>query len=127
MTETPPPTPENPSERTRGGPFLTPRVDIFETDTDLILLAEMPSVKPDDVELHFDRGELVLHARIHPRERTGAILTEEFALADFYRVFQIHEAVDAARIEASCKNGVLTVKLPKTDVVQPRHVSVRGE
>lgn len=114
-------------EHTRGGPFLTPRVDIFETDTELLLLAEMPSVKPEDVDLQFDRGELVLHARIHPRERTGATVLEEFALGDFYRVFQIHEPVDGSRIEASCKNGVLTVRLPKTDAVKPKHVSVRGE
>ena len=65
MSDTPA-TPHASRERTHGGPFLTPRVDIFETDTELILLAEMPSVKSEDVDLQFDRGELVLHARIHP-------------------------------------------------------------
>jgi HSP20 family molecular chaperone IbpA len=124
MSET---TPAGKRENTHGGPFLTPRVDIFETDAELILLAEMPSVKAEDVELHFDRGELVLHARVRPRERSGPALTEEFALTDFYRVFQIHESVDGAAIDANCKNGVLTVKLPKTDAKQPKHVAVRGE
>ena len=65
--------------------------------------------------------------RASTRQRSGSVIVEEFALADFYRVFQIHEAVDASGIEASCKNGVLTVKLPKTDSTQPRTVSVRGE
>jgi HSP20 family protein len=118
---------ENSAERTRGSTFLTPRVDIFETDTELILLAEMPNVRSEDVDLNFERGELVLHARVRPRERTGGVLLEEFALGDFYRVFQLHEPIDSANIEAKCKNGLLTVHLPKTNAAKPRHVNIRGE
>jgi HSP20 family protein len=50
---------------------------------------------------------------------------EEFEVGDFYRVFSIHESIDAGRIEAECKNGVLTVHLPKVEAARPRQISVR--
>jgi HSP20 family protein len=91
------------------------------------LLAEMPGVRPEDVDLRFDRGELALLAHITPRKNSATPITQEFAVGDFYRVFQIHDAIDSTRIEASCKNGVLAVHLPKAEAIQPRQVSVRGE
>jgi HSP20 family protein len=127
MAELNPKVSEGGPERTRGSSFLTPRVDIFESDTELTLLAEMPGVRPEDVDLQYNRGELVLHARVQPRERPGSVVLQEFAVGDFYRVFQIAESIDSSRIDAGCKNGVLTVHLPKLDAVQPRHVAVRGE
>jgi HSP20 family molecular chaperone IbpA len=120
-------TEETTAENTRGGSFLTPRVDIFETPAELVLLAEMPGARAEDVDLRFDRGELTLTARVHPRQQLGAPLTQEFPVGDFYRVFQIHESIDGSRIEASCKNGVLTIRLPKTEAIQPRQVTVKGE
>jgi HSP20 family protein len=115
------------AETTRAGVYFTPRVDIYETDAELTLYADVPGVRPEDVDLRYERGELMLHARVRPQERRGHPVAFEYEDGDYYRVFQIHETIDAAKIEGECKNGVLTVHLPKAAAAQPRKVTVRGE
>jgi HSP20 family protein len=115
-------------ERTRGGLYFTPRVDICETDKELTLFAEVPGVRPEDVDLHYEKGELVLHGKVRPRqEGRRAALLREYEEGDFYRAFAIHESIDAGRIEAECKNGVLTVHLPKVEAARPRQINVRAQ
>jgi len=114
-------------ETTRGTSYFTPRVDIFETDNELTLHADLPGVRAEDVDLRFERGELILQGRITRREAAGQALVTEYAEGDFYRVFQIHESIDSTRIAAECKHGVLTVHLPKAEAVRKRQVLVRGE
>jgi HSP20 family protein len=55
------------------------------------------------------------------------LILGEFADGDFYRVFQIHESIDSKHIEAECKNGVLTVHLPKAESVKPKQVTVTAK
>jgi HSP20 family protein len=114
-------------ERTRGGTYFQPRVDIFETDSELTLYADVPGVKAEDVELRYERGELVLQACPPRRTRAGLALLREYAEGDYFRVFQIHESIDSEKIEADCKNGVLTVHLPKAETAKPRQVRVKNE
>ena len=113
-------------EATRGGVHFTPPVDIFETDKELTLYAEVPGVRPEDVDLRYERGELVLHGRVRPRHGQRPLLLQEYEEGDFYRAFTIHESIDASRIEAECKNGVLVVHLPKVEAARPRQINVRG-
>jgi HSP20 family protein len=114
-------------ETTRGGLHFTPRVDIYETDRELTLYAELPGVRPGDVDLHYEKGELTLHGRVKPRRGQKPMLLQEYEEGDFYRAFAIHESIDASRIEAECKNGVLVVHLPKAEAARPRQIAVRGE
>jgi len=114
-------------ESTRGGAHFTPRVDIFENDKELLLFADVPGVGPTDVDLRFEKGELLLHGRVKPRGQKGQVLLNEYGEGDFYRVFNIHESIDSTRIGAECKNGVLTVHLPKVKAAQPRQIKVQGQ
>jgi HSP20 family protein len=114
-------------EATRGGVHFTPRVDIVETDAELTLYAEVPGVRPEDVDLRYEKGELLLHARVKPRQGQRAMLLQEYEEGDFYRAFTIHESIDSGRIAAECKNGVLTVHLPKAEAARPRQINVRSE
>jgi HSP20 family protein len=115
------------SEMTRGGLHFSPRVDIYETDNELTLFAEVPGVRPEDVDLHYEQGELTLRGRVHPRSEGKRMLLEEYEEGDFYRAFAIHESIDAGRISAECKNGVLTVHLPKAEAAKPRQISVKAQ
>jgi HSP20 family protein len=118
---------ESRAEATRGGVFFTPRVDIVETDAELTLYAEVPGVRPEDVDLRYEKGELLLHGRVPSRQGQQTALLQEYEEGDFFRAFTIHESIDAGRIAAECKNGVLTVHLPKVEAARPRQIAVRGE
>jgi HSP20 family protein len=113
-------------ERTRGNNYFTPQVDIYETDGELFLYADMPGVMPEDVELNYERGELRLSGRVSPRSHPGRLLLAEFEEGDYFRSFNIHESVDSTKIEASCKGGVVTVRLPKAAAAQPRQIKVQA-
>lgn len=113
-----------PAEVTRGVTY-TPRVDILETEEELLLLADLPGVKEGDVDIRFESGELTLHARRAPAKRTGALLWEN-EVGDFFRAFRISEQIDAGKIWAELKTGVLTLHLPKVEAAKPRKITVRG-
>jgi len=119
-------TPKN-SESTRGGYFFTPRVDIFENDHELVLMADVPGVRSEDVDLRYERGELILHAKVKPVESARRYLLNEYETGDYYRAFSIHESIDHTRIAAEVKQGVLTVHLPKAEPARPRQIAVKAE
>src|SRR5438552_1427703 len=109
-------------ETTRNGAFFTPRVDSVETDAELLLYADMPGVRPDDIDLRYEQGELHLRGKVQSSLTSGNLLFGEYDIGDFYRVFHVHESLDASKIGAECKNGVLTVHLPKQEAVKPKQV-----
>jgi HSP20 family protein len=109
------------------GLCFTPRVDIIETEEELLLLADLPGVKPEDVDVRFDNGELIIDGRCAPGRQGANYLMSEYGVGDFYRAFMISEQIDWQKICAKLKNGVLTVQLPKAETVKPRKITVAGE
>jgi len=107
--------------------YYAPRVDILEGDDELTLYADLPGVKPEDVDVRLDNGELTLQARCAPRAQSGIPLLAEYGVGDFYRAFTVGEGVDAAKITAELKQGVLTVHLPRSETVKPKQIQVKGE
>jgi HSP20 family protein len=94
---------------------VRPRVDILETASEFLLVADMPGVSPTNVDLSFDKGELTLRgSRSGPRA------------VQFERTFAVSDVVAADRIGAEIKDGVLTVTLPKTEAVKPRKIAVHA-
>jgi HSP20 family molecular chaperone IbpA len=123
-------TPATPTqcERLRPGPIYVPNVDILETDDRLLLVADLPGVRPEDLDISYERGELTLTGRVEPRPRCAAdkAVLCEYGVGDFYRAFQIGEGVDASKIDAELKDGVLTLHLPKTPEATPRKIAVKA-
>lgn len=114
-------------ERTRPGRTFVPSVDIVEKENELLLLADIPGVRADDLEIRFERGELAIHGRVKPRQSSEQMdyMLCEYGIGDFYRVFQVGETIDSNRIEAEVKDGVLTLHLPKTEQAVPRKITVK--
>ena len=106
-------------------PVFVPRVDICDTGSELLLFADLPGVSPTDIDLRFENGELILLGRCNPRYNPADFLSNEFEVGDFYRVFTLNETIDAEKISAELKQGVLTVHLPKSEAVKPRKITVR--
>src|SRR5262245_24946553 len=115
----------SPTEVTRGV-TVTPRVDILETEDELLLYADLPGVTQDDVDIRFENGELTLHGRraAAPGDREAWLFEND--TGDYFRAFRISEQVDAGGIWAELKNGVLTLHLPKVEAAKPRKITVKG-
>ncbi len=105
----------------------TPRVDIMELPEKLVLTLDMPGVRPEDVEINFERGELTVAGKRQPVEHNGQWLVEEIERGDWYRAFLISQDVAADKIGADLKNGVLTINLPCAEAALPRRISVKGQ
>jgi len=114
-------------EYTRKAPVFRPNVDTYETDTELVVVADMPGVAKDGAEIRFENGVLMVHGHVPPREQPGTeLLLREYDVGDFHRTFQLSEDVDPAGISAEMSNGLLTVRLPKSESAKPRRIKVRG-
>jgi HSP20 family protein len=114
-------------ERTRGGVAFTPRVDIVETADGLLLYADLPGVRSDDLDVRFENGEMILYGKCSTRNENANFLLTEYGVGDFYRAFSIGETIDSSRIDANLKNGVLTVHLPKTEKAKPKRIAVKAD
>lgn len=114
-------------EQTRGTVTYTPRFDILETDDELTLYGDLPGVGPEDLDIRFENDHLLVHAKVPPRHDGRELIYAEYGVGDYYREFRISEAVDAAKISAEMKNGVLTLHLPKSESVKPRRIEVTAE
>jgi HSP20 family protein len=104
---------------------VAPRVDIYETDTAYVLLADMPGVMPDGLDVLAEPHSLVIRGRVdHP-----AITPEyqEFTLGDYHRTFTLTEDLDTDRMTATLRDGVLRVDIPKSARVQPKKIPVRAD
>lgn len=106
---------------------FTPAVDILELPNELVLQVDLPGVKPESVDVHFERGELTVKARREATPKSGRGLVEEFLPGEFTRGFLISQDVAADRISAELKNGVLKIHLPKAEAAMPRRISVKGD
>jgi HSP20 family protein len=104
--------------------YATPGVNIVETAEDYVLQAELPGVNKDGVEITLEGNELTLVGRRQRGESNTPALYRESSAADYRRVFELDPAIDAARIDAKIEQGVLTVRLPKSDRVKPRKITV---
>lgn len=114
------------AEPTRPTAQFSPLVDVFETEHDLLFFADMPGVRPEDVHLRYEKGELTLTGHVKAGEAFGAERLHEYEVGDFVRTFTVHESINPDTISAELKNGVLTVKLPKREEAKPRQIKIQA-
>lgn len=113
-------------ERTRSTTTYTPRFDILETADELTLYGDLPGVSPENLEIRFENEHVIVHGRVEPRHEGREHVYGEYGIGDFYREFRINEAVDAEKIEAELKDGVLTLHLPKAEAIKPKRIEVKS-
>ncbi|MBZ0201038.1 MAG: Hsp20/alpha crystallin family protein [Ignavibacteriaceae bacterium] len=105
---------------------FAPLVDIYETDDDFMLIANMPGVKRDGVQVKLDDGTLVIFGKINYGEvvKRKYILNES-EIGNYYRKFKISNNIDVSKIDASYENGQLVVRLPKHERVKPITIEIK--
>ncbi len=116
---------ERRDETTRPGTFFQPAVDIFETKDELVLVADMPGVPPDGVDVGLEGDELSIEGRVRSGEYDGLKpLYVEYGVGGYHRRFTLGEMIDRDGIKAQMKNGVLVLRLPKAERARARRIAV---
>ena len=114
-------------EKTRAGRFFLPEVDIEESNDSLRLWADMPGVKENDVEVTLNGGVLTIVGTVSTEAyQKLAPLYTEYNVGNYFRQFELNEDIDAQRINASMKDGVLELTLPKSERARPRRIEVNA-
>lgn len=104
-----------------------PPVEIFEKDDALMILADMPGVTPDTLNVEVGNRTLIIEGSIGLDMPEGVSATfAEVQNSGYHRRFTIGEGIDTAGIEGSIKNGVLTVRLPKQEPLRKRRIEVQA-
>jgi len=106
----------------------TPAVDIKEEEGRFLITADVPGVDPDDIDLTMENGVLTIKGerKMESDMKENGFRRVERLHGIFYRRFSLPDYADAENISASCRNGVLTVTVPKTDAVKPRRIEVKA-
>jgi HSP20 family molecular chaperone IbpA len=113
------------AESTTNRPVIAPAVDIYENEHEYLVLADLPGVAHDGVQIRFEGGELSLDAT-RQDETASEYIGNEIVAADYRRLFRIPETVDSEKIDAKLVNGVLHLVLPKASKARPRQISVKA-
>jgi len=105
--------------------YITPLVDIFEITDEFVLTANMPGISKKNIQVKVDDKLLVLFGKI---DYTDAVnkkyILNENEIGNYYRQFNISDAIDETKIEAKYDNGQLVVRLPKHDKAKLRTISI---
>jgi HSP20 family protein len=110
-------------ERTRA---MAPRVDVLEDATAVTLLADLPGVPREQLELKVEGDTLLIEGNVaQPTPQTMEALYAEVRIPHYRRAFTLSPELDANRIEANLKDGVLSLRIPKQEHAKPRRISVQ--
>jgi HSP20 family protein len=117
----------SPAEQTRPGLVFTPSVDIFENDKEIVLLADMPGVQAEALNIDLRDNTLTLDGGVEPFEAEGEKeVLIEYEVGKYYRQFSLSEMIDQNKIDAQLNNGVLRLTLPKVEKAAPRTITVQA-
>jgi HSP20 family molecular chaperone IbpA len=104
--------------------YVTPPVDIYETPDGLVVLADLPGVAKNALDVRVENSLLTIRGKA-THSAPGDVIYREYDLVSFFRQFELDEKVDQQKISAELKNGVLALNLPKADKAKPRRIDVR--
>lgn len=107
--------------------FMVPRVDVLEDESGITLLADLPGVPRESLELKVEGDALLVEGTVAtPMPQQLQSVYAEVRMPRYRRSFTLSRELDAARIEANLKDGVLTLRIPKQEHARPRRIEVRA-
>lgn len=116
------------AEQTRLQKLYTPATDICESREQLVLLSDMPGVKQDGIDITLEQNILTVYGQVEQPEFPGYSLSyAEYGIGSYKRVFALSNEIDREGIQASVKDGVLKLVLPKSKRAQPRKIAVQTD
>ena len=120
--------PAEETERTRSRRAFIPKADIYETENEMIVLADIPGANEKTVDITLEKNVLSITAFVEPI-RTGEydIMYAEYEEGDYQRSFRLSDEIDRDKIEASVSEGVLRLRLPKSKEAAARKITVKAK
>lgn len=112
-------------ESTRNIRQVAPLVDIYENNDEILLHAEMPGVKKDQISVNIDNGNLTLSG-VRTLSRDGVAEWAEFGDVEYQRVFSVPQSIDVENVKAELKDGILALHLPKSEAAKPKTIEVKA-
>jgi HSP20 family molecular chaperone IbpA len=112
-------------ERMTARNAVAPRVDIYENAEEFLIVVDLPGVARDSLQIDLDKGQLVLRAE-RKLDTRGAGVSVEFGTRSYLRTFALPRGIEAEKVAAELKDGVLTLHLPKLPSLKPRRIEVRA-
>lgn len=106
-------------------PMVSPGVDIFENDDELLLYADMPGVAKEAIAINLENGRLSISGQRQVASK-GDAQFEEFGEVKYERAFSVPQGIDINKVKAQMDSGVLCLHLPKSDAVKPRQIEVQA-
>jgi len=115
-----------PQPRDRDQPTMTPRVDVLEDGTGITLIADLPGVSREALDIHVEGDSLTIEGQVSPATPEAMEATyAEVRVPRYRRMFTLSRELDGSRIEAQLKDGVLRLRIPKQEHAQPRRVQIK--
>lgn len=115
-------------ERTRSKRLYAPPVDIVEEKDNLFLVADMPGVDEHSLDITLDKNVLTIYGTVEPEmPENHRLVSAEYGIGDYQRTFTLSDEIDREKIEATVKNGVLRLTLPKAETAKTRKIPVKAE
>ena len=118
--------PKSAPERTSEWPIIIPRVDIIEREDALYLVADMPGADEETIDINVEKNLLTITGKMAKQEFEGfQQVLDEFDSGDYNRCFSLSNEIDQSGIEATMKDGVLRLFLPKAKEAVPRKIKIK--
>lgn len=118
---------EEGEERTRDRRCYVPRSDIYETEDAIHVVTDVPGADETSIDITVEKNILTINGYIEPEEHEGySPAFFEYGIGDYERSFRLSDEIDREGIEATVKNGVLRLRLPKADTARTRKISVQA-
>ncbi len=103
---------------------IFPPVDIYENDSEFVVVADIPGVDKSNIDITINDNKLEINGKISNKNDVDSLRYREFYLQNYYRAFNVGSVIDSNAINATVVNGVLTLKLPKRNEVKPRKIEI---
>jgi HSP20 family protein len=104
--------------------YVTPPVDIYENGEGLVVMADLPGVAKENLDVRVENNLLTIRGR-PSRLAAADPIYREYELVSFFRQFELNDKVDQSKISAELQHGVLTLRLPKAEEAKPRKIEIR--
>jgi len=113
------------AEHTKPGLIFTPEVDIYETETQITLMADLPGVKQENLDIDLRENTLTITGEVENVENNEEEIFIEYDTGKYHRQFSISQIIDQEKIDAELKDGVLKLVMPKAQKAIPKKIAIK--